>query len=79
MQKNPDLMAKSHLAELTGDDLLLLDIPGYKKKERWNNFFKTLQGRSCWIFAELGGSRVAYSSGVGNSADIGSKVPEADN
>lgn len=28
------------LALLTGDDLLLLDIPGWKKKSRWKGFFK---------------------------------------
>jgi Na+/proline symporter len=26
--------------ELTGDDLLLLDLPGWRKKERWKNFFR---------------------------------------
>jgi hypothetical protein len=28
------------LASDTGEDLLLLDIPGYGKKERWTGFFK---------------------------------------
>ncbi len=28
------------LGELTGDDLLLLDLPGWRKKERWKNFFR---------------------------------------
>jgi Na+/proline symporter len=31
---------KKPLAELTGDDLVLLDIPGWGKRERWINFFK---------------------------------------
>jgi len=30
---------KKPLAELTGDDLLLLDLPGWGRKERWKNFF----------------------------------------
>jgi len=28
------------MAVVTGDDLLLLDIPGYMKKDRWTSFFK---------------------------------------
>ncbi|NSW93212.1 MAG: sodium:solute symporter family protein [Bacteroidales bacterium] len=31
---------KKPLASETGDDLLLLDLPGWKKRERWKNFFK---------------------------------------
>lgn len=31
---------KLPLASETGDDLLLLDIPGWLKKERWTNFFR---------------------------------------
>ncbi len=31
---------KSPLASETGEDLLLLDIPEWRKKERWKNFFK---------------------------------------
>jgi hypothetical protein len=38
--KEPGPDGKKPLAELTGDDLLLLDIPGYKKKERRLNFLK---------------------------------------
>jgi len=30
---------KKPLAELTGDDLLLLDLPGWRKRSRWHNFF----------------------------------------
>ncbi len=30
---------KKPLGELSGDDLLLLDLPGWGKKERWRNFF----------------------------------------
>ncbi len=30
---------KKPLASRTGDDLLLLDLPGWMKKERWKNFF----------------------------------------
>ncbi len=30
---------KKPLGELTGDDLLLLDLPGWSKKSRWTNFF----------------------------------------
>ncbi len=30
---------KKPLAELTGDDLLLLDLPGWTRKSRWHNFF----------------------------------------
>ncbi|MGQ9620664.1 MAG: sodium:solute symporter family protein [Bacteroidales bacterium] len=31
---------KKPLAKKTGDDLLLLDLPGWLRKERWRNFFK---------------------------------------
>ena len=31
---------KKPLAALTGDDLLLLDLPGWGKKSRWHNFFQ---------------------------------------
>lgn len=31
---------KLPLARDTGDDLLLLDLPGWRKKERWQNFFR---------------------------------------
>ncbi|MDX9947055.1 MAG: sodium:solute symporter family protein [Bacteroidales bacterium] len=31
---------KKPLGELSGDDLLLLDLPGWGKKERWHNFFR---------------------------------------
>jgi hypothetical protein len=31
---------KKPLASLTGDDLLLLDVPGWGRKERRTNFFK---------------------------------------
>jgi hypothetical protein len=31
---------KKPLASATGDDLLLLDLPGWSKKERRTNFFK---------------------------------------
>ena len=31
---------KKPLASETGDDLILLDLPGWLHKERWNNFFK---------------------------------------
>lgn len=37
-EPGPD--GKKPLAGLTGDDLLLLDIPGYSNKERRKNFFK---------------------------------------
>jgi Na+/proline symporter len=37
-QTGPD--GKKPLGELSGDDLLLLDIPGYGKKERRVNFFR---------------------------------------
>ena len=37
-EPGPD--GKKPLAGLTGDDLLLLDIPGYRNKERRKNFFK---------------------------------------
>jgi hypothetical protein len=30
---------KKPLGELSGDDLLLLDLPGWGKKSRWHNFF----------------------------------------
>lgn len=35
---DPD--GKKPLGEETGEDLLLLDLPGWKRKERWRNFFK---------------------------------------
>jgi Na+/proline symporter len=31
---------KKPLGEATGDDLLLLDLPGWSKKSRWSNFFR---------------------------------------
>lgn len=31
---------KKPLAKFTGDDLVLLDIPEWRRKERWTNFFK---------------------------------------
>lgn len=37
-QLGPD--GKLPLAEKTGDDLLLLDLPGWLKKERWQGFFR---------------------------------------
>ena len=37
IEPGPD--GKKPLAELTGDDLLLLDLPGWGRKERWKNFF----------------------------------------
>lgn len=37
-EPGPD--GKKPLASLTGDDLLLLDLPGYRKKERRENFFR---------------------------------------
>ncbi len=44
MRRKSDALAlgadgKKPLAELTGDDLLLLDLPDWAKKSRWNNFF----------------------------------------
>jgi Na+/proline symporter len=38
--KQPGADGKKPLAELTGDDLLLLDLPGWGSKERWINFFR---------------------------------------
>jgi len=38
--KEPGPDGKKPLASLTGDDLLLLDLPGWRRRERWNNFFK---------------------------------------
>jgi hypothetical protein len=37
-QKGSD--GKKPLASLTGDDLILLDLPGWGSRERWKNFFK---------------------------------------
>ena len=37
IEPGPD--GRKPLAELTGDDLLLLDLPGWGRKERWKNFF----------------------------------------
>ncbi|MGE5419930.1 MAG: sodium:solute symporter family protein [Chloroflexota bacterium] len=37
-EPGPD--GKKPLASLTGDDLLLLDLPGWMHRERWKNFFK---------------------------------------
>jgi len=37
IEPGPD--GKKPLAEFTGDDLLLLDLPGWGRKERWKNFF----------------------------------------
>ena len=36
----PGADGKKPLASLTGDDLLLLDLPGWGRKERWTNFFR---------------------------------------
>ena len=38
--KEPGQDGKKPLASLTGDDLLLLDLPGWGRRERWSNFFK---------------------------------------
>ena len=38
--KQPGTDGKKPLAELTGDDLLLLDLPEWGTKERWFNFFR---------------------------------------
>lgn len=35
-----DADGKKPLAEKTGDDLLLLDLPGWLRKDRWKNFFR---------------------------------------
>jgi Na+/proline symporter len=37
--KLPGSDGKKPLASETGDDLILLDLPGWRKKERWTNFF----------------------------------------
>ena len=37
-QTDPD--GKKPVASEYGEDLLLLDLPGWKRKERWHNFFK---------------------------------------
>ena len=38
--KHPGEDGKKPLASETGDDLLLLDLPGWAHKARWTNFFK---------------------------------------
>jgi len=38
--REPDADGKKPLASATGDDLLLLDLPGWRKKERRTNFFR---------------------------------------
>lgn len=38
--KQPDADGKKPLASEFGEDLLLLDLPGWKRKERWKNFFR---------------------------------------
>jgi len=38
--KKPGTDGKKPLAELSGDDLLLLDLPGWRNKNRWLNFFR---------------------------------------
>jgi Na+/proline symporter len=38
--KEPGPDGLKPLAAVTGDDLLLLDIPGYRRKDRWTNFFR---------------------------------------
>ena len=38
--KKPGTDGKKPLAELSGDDLLLLDLPGWRNKKRWLNFFR---------------------------------------
>ncbi len=38
--RQPGADGKKPLASLTGDDLLLLDLPGWGKKERWKHFFR---------------------------------------
>jgi Na+/proline symporter len=37
--KELDQNGKKPLASETGDDLLLLDLPGWRRKDRWKNFF----------------------------------------
>jgi Na+/proline symporter len=49
---------KKPLASETGDDLLLLDLPGWRKKARWKNFFKRYREDLIgfllsWIFVGL--------------------------
>src|SRR5690606_22909742 len=46
--------AEKPLAETTGEDLILLDLPGWTKKSRWKNFFsryrEDLAGfMLCWV------------------------------
>jgi hypothetical protein len=38
--KEPDEEGKKPLASKTGDDLLLLDLPGWLTRERWSGFFR---------------------------------------
>lgn len=38
--KQPDKDGNKPLASETGDDLLLLDLPGWGRKERWKHFFR---------------------------------------
>ena len=38
--KTPGPDGRKPLGELSGDDLLLLDLPGWGKKARWHNFFR---------------------------------------
>jgi len=35
-----DALGRKPLGSETGEDLLLLDLPGWRRKERWQNFFK---------------------------------------
>ena len=39
MLKRLTRMVRIPLAYKSGDDLLLLDLPGWLKKDRWTNFF----------------------------------------
>ena len=56
VELDPD--GKKPFGSETGDDLLLLDLPGWRKKDRWKNFFKRYREDLIgfflsWIFVGL--------------------------
>lgn len=52
--KNLGPDGRKPLAAETGDDLLLLDLPGWRYKERWTNFFKRYKEDLAGFFLSWG-------------------------
>ena len=68
--KHPGEDGKKPLASETGDDLLLLDLPGWAHKDQMDKLFQPVPGRSCWILVKLDGCGSADTAGMGDSSDM---------